>query len=265
MDQLVDIGDSNLYCEVQGDGPSLVLVPGATGDGGYMQPIADALADEFKVVTYDRRGNSRSPAPEGWTQTSVEEQSNDLAALITALDLAPAVVLGNSWGAVIALHAVMEHERLLRGALLHDPALMTVLQDPEAALAPLKPVIEEAMAKGGPPAATKAFVEFAFAENAGALPRDVMNRMLGNSEVLFGLEFGSLDSWRPDEERLRSVAVPVRLLNGEESPPPFGEACLWIAARVGSEVVQVPGGHVGFIGYADEFAEIARPLIRSMT
>ncbi len=87
MNQLVDVGDTKLYCEVQGDGPSVVLVPGATGDGGYMQPLADALADEFKVVTYDRRGNSRSPAPDGWTQTSVEEQARDLAGLMTALDL----------------------------------------------------------------------------------------------------------------------------------------------------------------------------------
>jgi pimeloyl-ACP methyl ester carboxylesterase len=72
VNQLVDVGETKLYCEVHGSGPSLVLVPGASGDGGYMQPLADALANEFTVITYERRGNSRSPRPEGWTKTSIE-------------------------------------------------------------------------------------------------------------------------------------------------------------------------------------------------
>jgi pimeloyl-ACP methyl ester carboxylesterase len=88
--------------------------------------------------------------------------------------------------------------------------------------------------------------------------------MLGNAEVLFGLEFGSLDSWKPDEERLIAVPIPVCPLVGKESPPFFGEAASWIAARAGNEVVQVPGGHVGFIDNAREFAEVTRRLIRSM-
>jgi pimeloyl-ACP methyl ester carboxylesterase len=64
MGGLIDVRETTLYCEVHGTGPSLVLVPGASGDGGYMQQLADALADEFTAVSYDRRGNSRSPRPE---------------------------------------------------------------------------------------------------------------------------------------------------------------------------------------------------------
>jgi pimeloyl-ACP methyl ester carboxylesterase len=265
MNQLVDVGETKLYCEVIGTGPSVVLVPGASGDGGYMQPLADALADEFQVATYDRRGNSRSPGPEGWTQTSAEEQARDLAGLIRALDLAPTVVLGNSYGAVIALCAVMAHERYFRGALLHDATLMSVLEHPEDSQAILRPMIEEAMAKGGPRAAMEAFVEFAFGGSARALPDAVIDRMLGNAEVLFGVEFGSFESWRPHEERLRALPIPVCPLVGKESPPFSGEAASWVAARVGSEVVEVPGGHVGFIDNGHEFAEVTRPLIRSMT
>jgi pimeloyl-ACP methyl ester carboxylesterase len=265
MNQLVDVGETKLYCEVHGTGPSLVLVPGASGDGGYMQPLADALANEFTVVTYDRRGSSRSPRPEAWSQTSIEEQARDLAGLIRVLNLAPTVVLGNSYGAVIALCAVMEHKRFFRGALLHDPTLMSVLEHPEEPQAILRPIIEEAMAKGGPRAAMEAFVEFAFGERARALPDAVIDRMLGNAEILFGIEFGNLESWRPDEESLRAVRIPVCPLVGKESPPFAGEAAAWVAARVGNEVIQVPGGHVGFIDNAHEFAEVTRPLIRSMT
>ncbi len=262
---LVDVGETKLYCEVHGTGPSLVLVAGASGDGGYMQPLAEALADEFRVVTYDRRGNSRSPRPGGWTQTSADEQARDIAGLVRALDLAPAVVLGNSYGSIIALYAVMEHEGLFRGALLHEPALWSVLEHPEGPQAMLKPLIEDAMAKGGPRAAMEAFMGFALGESARFLPEPVIERMLANGEVFFGLEFGNFESWRPDEGRVRGLSIPVHLLVGKESPPFFGEAASWIAARVGTDVVPVPGGHFGFIDNTRDFAGIVRPLMRSMT
>ena len=58
---------------------------GATGDGGHFDTLADLLADEFTLITYDRRGNGRSPAPAGWTTTSAEEQADDAAALVNSL------------------------------------------------------------------------------------------------------------------------------------------------------------------------------------
>jgi hypothetical protein len=42
------------------------------------------MANEFTVVTYDRRGNSRSGRPPGWTTTSVREQADDAAGIIQA-------------------------------------------------------------------------------------------------------------------------------------------------------------------------------------
>lgn len=262
---LVDVGGTKLYSEVRGSGPSVVLVPGAGGDGGYLQPLAEALADEFTVLTYDRRSNSRSPRPEGWTQTSNEEQARDIAGLVRALDLAPAVVFGNSGGAINALCAVVEHESLFRGAILHEPPLLSVLEHPEQVQAILQPIIEEAMAKGGPRAAMKAFVGFAAGEAIRPLPAPILERMLNNGEVFFGFEFGRFESWRPDEQRLWALSIPVRLLVGEESPPFFAEASSWIAERLGTEVIRAPGGHVGMIDKTYEFAKVLRPLLHSMT
>jgi hypothetical protein len=45
-----------------------------TGDAGHHAEVADLLASEFTVVTYNRRGNSRGPRPQGWTATSIDEQ-----------------------------------------------------------------------------------------------------------------------------------------------------------------------------------------------
>ena len=77
---MVSVNGAELYHEVRGSGPPVLLIMGATGDGGHFDTLADLLADEFTVITYDRRGNGRSPAPAGWTTTSAVEQADDAAA-----------------------------------------------------------------------------------------------------------------------------------------------------------------------------------------
>jgi pimeloyl-ACP methyl ester carboxylesterase len=54
---------TELYHEVRGSGPPVLLIMGATGDGGHFDTVADLLADEFTVVIYDRRGNGRQSRP----------------------------------------------------------------------------------------------------------------------------------------------------------------------------------------------------------
>ena len=95
----VTVNGTELYYEVRGTGPPVLLIMGATGDGGHLDALADALADEFTVVSYDRRGNGRSPAPDGWETTSPEEQADDAAALLDALRTGPAAVFGTSTAA----------------------------------------------------------------------------------------------------------------------------------------------------------------------
>ena len=73
---MVTVNGVELYHEIRGSGPPVLFIMGATGDGGHFDAVADLLADEFTVVTYDRRGNGRSPVPAGWTTTTPEEQAD---------------------------------------------------------------------------------------------------------------------------------------------------------------------------------------------
>ncbi len=90
----VTVNGAELYHEARGAGPPVLLIMGATGDGGHFDKLADVLADEFTVITYDRRGNGRSPVPAGWQTTSAEEQADDAAALLDALGVGPAAGTG---------------------------------------------------------------------------------------------------------------------------------------------------------------------------
>lgn len=106
--------------EITGTGAPLVLVAGALQGGATYRPLADALADRFRVITYDRRGrgDSGDTAP-----YAVEREIEDLAAVIEVVGGA-ASVCGHSSGAGLALHAAeygLPIDRLVLHELPFDP------------------------------------------------------------------------------------------------------------------------------------------------
>jgi pimeloyl-ACP methyl ester carboxylesterase len=90
-----------LHHELHGSGEPLALVHGAWADATAWRFVVPGLAENFRVLSYDRRGHSRSERPA--TQGSFDEDGDDLTALLEALDLAPAHVVTNSGGGNIAL------------------------------------------------------------------------------------------------------------------------------------------------------------------
>ncbi len=125
------INGIELYWELSGQaGDPLVLVHGSWGDHHGWDQIVPALARSFRVLTYDRRGHSRSERPTA--QGSVQEDVVDLGALIEHLDLAPAHILGNSFGGSIVLRLAGERPDLFRSLIVHEPPLVGLLEDPAA-------------------------------------------------------------------------------------------------------------------------------------
>ena len=117
----VQANGTELYYEARGDGPPLLLIAGGLADAGQFTALDEALAGH-RVITYDRRGNSRSPAPTGWTATTVDEQAADAAALLEALGIAAASVYGHSIGAPIVLDLALRRPEIIDTLILHDPA-----------------------------------------------------------------------------------------------------------------------------------------------
>ena len=69
---------TDLYREVRGAGPVLLLIPGGNGDAGFYEPFAKALSDDFTVISYARRGLSRSfrtGPPSRWQICSARRSS----------------------------------------------------------------------------------------------------------------------------------------------------------------------------------------------
>jgi pimeloyl-ACP methyl ester carboxylesterase len=262
---IVEVNGAAIYHEIRGAGPPLLFISGSTGDAGHFDQVANALQNEFTVVTYDRRGNSRSPRPEGRDRTSVDEQADDAAGLIEALDGAPALVYGNSTGAIIALSLLIRHPALVRGAMLHEPPLLSVLSRPEEATGLIQPIIEREMAAGRPWRAAEAFLRLAMGDASfDRMDEELRKRVLGNGETLFGFEFGRFELYRPDDSALAAVGVPVQVIAGEDGIPFCREAADWLAARLNLKTVTMAGAHTPQSDRPQVVAEAIRSFSRRL-
>ena len=251
---------AELHHEIRGDGPAVLLVPGLPGDAAQFDLVADDLSADRAVVTYDRRANSRSPRPSGWTTTSIEEQVADAAALIELVP-GPAVVFGSSVGAVVALELARTKPELVAVALLHELPLLTVLDDPAPVAASIGAVVEPAFAAGGPDAALEAFLRFAWGDEiVDSLEPGTRSRMLGNGEVAMTIELPVFQAYRPDPEALAGVAARP-LVGREQALPFFHEAASWLAAALGTEVVAAPGAHGSQFDHPEELAAVIRSAV----
>ena len=186
-----------------------------------------------------------------------------MSGLLGALGLAPATVFGNSTGALIALATALRSPESVTAAVLHEPTLISVLADPDGAMSAVQPVIATGMESGGYAGGAEAFLRFAAGPVYDNMSRALQARMIGNAEVLFEAEFGPFMSWAPDTQQLTNSGVPIAVLNGEQTAPFFREAAGWVATQVGTDVITVPGGHMGFLEDPVAFADAVRPLLPS--
>jgi pimeloyl-ACP methyl ester carboxylesterase len=260
------VNGTELYYEIRGAGPPVLLVMGATGDGGHFDALADLLADEFTVVSYDRRGNGRSPGPPGWHTTSPEEQADDAAALLNALGTGPATVFGTSGGGNIALCLMARHPHWVRGAILHEPGLYALVDDFDAVRAPVRALVQEAMAAGGPPAAAERFWCYMAGDDGWSrLAPALRDRLRATATTLFRVELGTYEMYLPDNETLAGMAARVRLLVSEDSLPVFAEIADRLGKRLGVVVATTPGTHAAYHDHPHELAEAVRPSLRELS
>jgi pimeloyl-ACP methyl ester carboxylesterase len=265
---LIDVGTTTLYREVRGSGPSLLLITGGDGDAGFCSHIAPALAGEFTVVTYDRRGLSRSKQEHGSTVTSVDDHVDDAAALLETLNLASAVVVGHSGGASIACGLAARYPRVVRHAVIYEPPLLAVVPNGAEIVGGFQAMVEQAMAEGGPRRALEAFIRANAGDEAYELwlastEPALRERIFGNAATFFSIELPVFATFVPDRDRLRTSGVPLTVVVGEDNRDGwFGAAARWLVEGTGAGLVELHGGHGGFVTHQAEFVALVRGVAR---
>lgn len=222
---VVDVGGARLFFERQGEeGDPIVLIHGSWVDHRTWEPILPLLAGSMRTLVYDRRGHGESsggPRPE-----PLRTDAEDLAELLVASDHYPVHVVGHSYGGNVALRLGVDHPELVRSLVVHEPALIGLLDDdpatqPEAArlradVATLTALIDH----GRSEEAAREFVN-AFAQDPEAWTRlsPVWKRTFVKNASRWREEFADPATERPDLLALSEFMSPVLFTEGALSPP----------------------------------------------
>lgn len=105
-----------IHYEEAGNGPPLVLISGLGANRLSWAPVVPLLSDRFRCITFDNRGAGESDAPPG--PYAIDQLGDDAAAVIAALGLAPAAVVGWSMGGSVLQSLLINHPEVVRRAVL---------------------------------------------------------------------------------------------------------------------------------------------------
>jgi pimeloyl-ACP methyl ester carboxylesterase len=215
-----------LHTEIRGpmrytgsDRTPVVFVHGSWTDADSWQLVAPAIAAERVTVVYDRRGHSRSP----WTQPVTRRRDeDDLIALIEHIGSRSVHLVGNSYGASIALAVAGRRPDLVASVVAHEPPLLgaaspgTPLEHELDALRTLALEIAATIDRGEAAEAAERFTETALGEGAWAfLPREVQATFIANASTFAGMVRDPGYDQVPD---LARHPMPIVLTSGTASP-----------------------------------------------
>lgn len=214
----VTIEGDDLYFEVRGSGPPVLMIAGAQGDAGFYTAPAALLADEFPVITYDRRGNSRSTRRV--TRFDITQQARDAVAVLRAAGHDSAMVFGNSAGAIIALEMAARFPRSVRAVIAHEPPILTM--EPDRRYLAFFGAVDRMARLLGPEAGMLMFsVSVGIPFTAfGAIPADFTARVAENQAFFIQHEMAGFISYRPDIAALVSGGVPSSCRRSARRPRP---------------------------------------------
>ena len=269
----LDTGGADIAYDVRGplptaDGRPPLLMIGQPMDASGFGALASHFPDRT-VVTYDPRGLGRSTRSDGRTDNSPTVQAEDVHALIDALDAGPVDLFASSGGAVTALALVAAYPGDVATLVAHEPPIITVLPDAEAAKR-AQAGFNDVYNEKGRGAGMAAFIAMSswqgeytdeyFAQPApdpaafGMPAEDDGSR----DDPLLSDRSWAITDYQPDADALAAAPTRVVIAVGEESAGTFtARTAEATAALLGQEATVFPSHHGGFMG--GEFGYAGQP------
>jgi pimeloyl-ACP methyl ester carboxylesterase len=266
----VRVPGANLHYRRRGSGPLLLVIQGGAGDAEASEELVDHLVEHYEVLTYDRRGLSRSTlddpsdAPSG-----LATHSEDVHHLLAALTDEPVYVLGTSIGAMIGLDVTARYPAQVRALIAHEPPITQLLPEAERERAArAQEDIEETHRREGVVAAAVKFVQFAGIAMVDREPevqlRAPSSRQAVNLKFFLTHDAGAVRLHRLDMAALRSGPVIVPAAGSTNREHWVNRCSVALGAALEAEVAEFPGGHAGFMTHPKGFAARLRAVLGSL-
>ena len=230
-----------LYYEEHGEGTPILGIHGSGSSSIVLWAGAvEPLSRLGRLILFDRRGCNRSERPKPFLRTTREEEADDAAALLDALDAAPAVVIGRSYGGDIAFELARRHPAHVRAIVGLEPGLLHL--DPEAKR--LEDDLNARLRAADPERVGQTLIEVALGPGGWeALPAEAREVFTANGPaILAELEGVNADL---DEAALSAIEHQTLLVSAAGSPEPFRRVAAKLASLLPNvEEARVEGGHL---------------------
>lgn len=258
---VLEVAGAQLYYETRGDGPPMLLIPGANGEAGVFESLADRLSAEYLVTTYDRRGFSRSrlDGPQDYARRLSTDAADARRLIQHVAGGRKATVFGTSSGAVVALRLLLDHADVIDTAVLFEPAAMCLHPQGRQWTQFFRDVYDVYRRTGTDPA-LKLFRERTFPAVDHAVMQRARNsgspHAAANAIYWFERELREYTSAPVNAEALRPWADRIVPAVGRECRGyPNYEVSRRLGRLLDRDVVEMPGGHVGFVTDCEAFAD----------
>jgi len=260
---------AKLCFKVRGEGPILLIVQGGSGDADTPDRLAATLASEFTIVSYDRRGISRSALSDPRQAITVEQHADDAYELLAELSGKPAFVFGSSLGALIALDLATRWPGRVQALLAHEPPALDLLtQAEQESFAALRKGISEIALREGTPAAARQFLREMGVDREDheddIEPPPSSRERSRNADFVLTRESRAADRFRLNLGALKALGSKIIPAFGSSSRQCFPARCAFaLSAALGREPCEFPGGHTGYVLRPRAFADALATALRA--
>lgn len=269
----LDVPGAEIYYEVRGAGPVLLLMPGGPADATTFRKMEDDLAHDHTVVTYDPRGLSHSTMGELDDARMVQVFADDAHRLLKKVaGDGKACIFASSGGATIALELVARHAEQIGTLIAHEPPTPVLMANPVETRAAMEDVCDTCASDGLWPAIQK-FVKLVGieggpppAQQGDPSPEELEAQamMMKNMNFFLGRYVRNIARYEPDFAALKSSSCRIVPAVGDASEGQLAHnGGLGLAAKLGAEPAVFPGGHGGFDEKPVEFAVKIREVLKS--
>ncbi|MFE0651986.1 alpha/beta fold hydrolase [Streptomyces sp. NPDC059534] len=250
---LLPVDGATLYFEQRGTGPLLLISQSGEGDARRTTDLVDALADDFTLLTYDRRGLSRSTLDHPERPVTMADHTDDAHRLLTHVTDSPAHMLGCSFGAVIGLHLAAEHGDRLDTLIAHEPVAPWLLDADADAHRRELAELQDLFATGGLATALPAIAKSLGIDpthpdtEPDLTPQPMDEQRRRNFTHFITDEFTALRTDPGCRDRLAATKTRIVPATGRTTPTTVFDyqAAHRLAALLDQPVITFPGGHNG--------------------
>ena len=262
----------NMNYELTGEGTCLVLIHGFSDNLTMWYNQVPEFSRHYQVITYDFRGHGQTETPDG--EFSMELFADDLYALLKALNIEKACVLGYSMGGRIALEIALKYPEITSGLVMANMGVTgkeLKMSEEQAELTgkhvrmvirlcetgDIEALADELVAKS---------LSLKFQERQPEICRNYKELKLQNDPKHYSSVMQAMLRTMETPPDLSRVECPVLIIAGEHDPFMNLEVVKAMEKDMARAVLKIlPAGHAAAIEVPEAFNEVVLDFMNSLS